>query len=240
VLLALGGALLALAAYRALDTTSAAPEATGSWRAFLFAGNAIDPVFDNATGTFATLLTPSGPVQRFTSSADETNGSPLSVPAIRGAAQKTGGTRDSRCLLYITTHGNEGRLLFGGEQQTLRPDGLAALANLACGDSEAVIVISACHAESMVSDALLTERRIVLAAARHDRTSFGCSFRHTYNFFDGCLIENWSSASTWAALFERAQSCIVAAEQREGMSPPSEPKIWIGARVADLKLPGRD
>jgi len=35
------------------------------------------------------------------------------------------------------------------------------------------------------------------------------------------------------------RSCVESLERRMGVSPPSQPQIFVGAAVTDLRIPGR-
>ncbi len=67
------------------------------------------------------------------------------------------------------------------------PKRMAAMVNNSCGDKPAVIVMSACFSGQFVP-ALARDSRIVITAARPDRTSFGCGEMDQYTFFDDCFL----------------------------------------------------
>ena len=58
--------------------------------------------------------------------------------------------------------------------------------------------------------------RIILTAARGDRTSFGCDAESDYTFWDECLIHSFSAAMPWLSLYRKIDECIrVSKERRE-------------------------
>jgi hypothetical protein len=234
--------LLAACAQPAMSPgpTSPAPVAP-HWQAYLIGGNDRDPVFDNATGTLRDLVASSGgQIRRFSSATTPPPGvGPTNAATIRRAAEAAPAQPGDHCLFYLTSHGNPGLLAFGRPPGTLNPQALAQLVDAVCGERPAPIVISACFSGSMISPALMRDNRAILMAARRDRSSFGCSFRYTYNFFDGCVIENWQAAATWRDLATRLRTCIERTEAREQVSPPSEPQVWFGRNAERLPLPGR-
>ena len=111
------------------------------------------------------------------------------------------------------------------------PVQLARGLRAACGNKPTAIVLSACFSGSFVP-ALQGPNRFVLTAARRDRSSFGCGESDRYPYFDGCVIEALPNAPDLAALAERARNCVARREKKEGLSPPSEPQLSIGADFA--------
>ncbi len=81
--------------------------------------------------------------------------------------------------------------------------------------------------------------RVVITAAAADRVSFGCGSGDQYNYFDQCLLQQFDGASTWAQLAASTRACVENLEQRMGVGRPSRPQVFVGAAVADLRLPGR-
>jgi hypothetical protein len=79
----------------------------------------------------------------------------------------------------------------------------------------------------------------VLTAAAADRVSFGCGAGDQYTYYDQCLLQQFDGAATWQQLAIATRSCVEALERRMAVSLPSQPQIFVGAAVADLKVPGR-
>jgi hypothetical protein len=79
---------------------------------------------------------------------------------------------------------------------------------------------------------LQAENRMVITAARGDRTSFGCGEANTYTFFDQCVLESLPKTNTFPGLADLARECVAAREMAEGVSPPSEPQVYIGSGIA--------
>ena len=79
---------------------------------------------------------------------------------------------------------------------------------------------------------------MVLTAARPDRTSFGCGESDRYTFFDTCMLEKLPTAARLpGARTARCRPASPSTRQDMGVSPPSEPQIWIGPALApDLPL----
>lgn len=135
------------------------------------------------------------------------------------------------CLVYLTTHGTpQGAVV---DQSILPPGILAAILDRTCGARPTVAVISACFSGVFVPD-LGAANRMVLTAARPDRTSFGCGESNRYPFFDECFLQSTSSAQDFAALANQVRTCVAAREIQEGVRPPSEPQVFIGPQIRPL------
>ncbi|MFN6981458.1 MAG: C13 family peptidase [Brevundimonas sp.] len=138
------------------------------------------------------------------------------------------------CLFYVTSHGSPEGLVFGPEA-TLEPERLIPVLRRICGDRPTVIVLSACFSGIFV-DGLKAPNRMVMTAARRDRSSFGCAADATYPYFDECVLESLKTAPDFIALSRATTACIAAREQAEGLTPASEPQTAIGANM-QLLLP---
>ena len=91
------------------------------------------------------------------------------------ALAKAMGPEDT-AFLYLTSHGNKQYFalsFYQAETGNLTPDEFAAILDRS-KIGPAVIVIGACHAGTFIP-ALQNPDRLIIAAARVDRTSFGCS-----------------------------------------------------------------
>jgi hypothetical protein len=132
------------------------------------------------------------------------------------------------CLVYLTTHGApQGAVI---DQSLLPPGILAAILDRTCGARPTIAVISACFSGVFVPD-LGGANRMVMTAARPDRTSFGCGQSNRYPFFDECFLQSAPSSRDFPALADRIRTCVTAREVKEGMRPPSEPQVFIGAQL---------
>jgi hypothetical protein len=142
------------------------------------------------------------------------------------SAKATGG-----CLIYFSSHGAPAGVLV--DQQILPPGVLAGMVDHTCGTRPTVVIISACFSGVFVP-ALAAPNRMVLTAARPDRSSFGCGEADKYPYFDQCVLESLPHASDFAVLGRTVQACVAARETKEGMKPPSEPQLYIGAGIKPL------
>lgn len=135
------------------------------------------------------------------------------------------------CLVYLTSHGApQGAVL---DQGLLPPPMLKAMIDEACPDRPTVVVVSACFSGVYVP-ALASRQRMILTAARQDRTSFGCGESDRYPYFDACFLESAAKASDFLALASATRRCVAARETETGANPPSEPQLWVGSALAPI------
>jgi hypothetical protein len=137
------------------------------------------------------------------------------------------------CLIYFTSHGSTDGILMGSD--TYAPGSLSQMLDNTCSDRPTVVIISACFSGVFVP-ALQAPNRMILTAARPDRTSFGCSQSLRYTFFDQCFLETLPATSDFPDLGRGVQACVAAREKREHVAPASEPQLWVGA-TAQTSLP---
>ena len=155
------------------------------------------------------------------------------VAAVRGIAEAT--ARATRgCLLYFTSHGSPQGMVFGPDR-TLSPTSMVTLVRGWCQDRPTVVVISACFSGIFV-DSLAAPNRMIMTAARRDRSSFGCSEDATYPYFDACVISTLPTATDFIALANGVRACVKDREEAEVLSPASEPQVSIGSTM-QLLLP---
>ena len=156
----------------------------------------------------------------------------LSEPGLIGqkladvASQAHGG-----CLIYFTSHGSPAGVVVG--PRLLSPAGLSQIVDEACGARPTVVVISACFSGVFVPP-LSRPDRMVLTAARPDRSSFGCGESDRYPYFDACMLETLPKAGDLGALGREVLACVAAKEKATGMAPPSEPQMFVGSQLKPL------
>jgi len=142
------------------------------------------------------------------------------------AKQATGG-----CLVYFTSHGSPGGVVVNG--QLLPPGLMDQLLDDTCGERPTIVIISACFSGVFVP-ILQTTNRMVLTAARPDRSSFGCSESDKYPYFDACMLKVLPDAHYFAVLGPKVQACVAERETETGARPPSEPQLWIGPALRPI------
>lgn len=137
------------------------------------------------------------------------------------------------CLLYFTSHGGPDHMVFG--DLGMSSDGMANLVRGACGARPTVVIVSACYSGQFING-LQAPNRMVLTAARRDRTSFGCGAGERYPWFDGCILSALPAAADFLALAADARACVASKEAEAGIVQPSEPQLFVGAEM-QLRLP---
>ena len=133
------------------------------------------------------------------------------------------------CLIYFSSHGSTDGVALG--DSVLTPDALKTMLNNTCSDRPTVVIVSACFSGVFVKP-LAAANRMVLTAARPDRTSFGCGATNKYPYFDQCVLSSWPGTGDFPGLAHTVQDCVAAREKKEHMAPPSEPQLFIGAAAA--------
>ena len=122
------------------------------------------------------------------------------------------------------------------EHVMLKPLTLSQLLNASCRDQPTVVIASGCFSGSFAEvDAMQGRNRVILTAARRDRPSFGCNAGLEYTVFDRCVLENLIKGVAWAVVMNKARGCVEAEERKMNVRP-SEPQLFVGADVQDLKV----
>jgi len=153
-----------------------------------------------------------------------------------GSLMDTG--RDT-LFLFLTSHGDKGRLAVempGYKFRPLTPQRLARMLD-ASGIKNRVIVVSACHSGSFIP-ALAAPTTLVIAAARADRSSFGCEDRRRWTYFgDAYFNRALRQEPSFKDAFARARRLIALWELRDKLVP-SLPQIAggeaLGPALAEL------
>jgi hypothetical protein len=135
------------------------------------------------------------------------------------------------CLVYFSSHGAPSGVVV--DDSLMSPRVLAAMLDETCGERPTVVVISACFSGVFVP-ALAGPERMVLTAARRDRSSFGCGEADRYPYFDACFLGSFDDAPDFAELGRLVQACVARREKETGISPPSQPQLSIGAALAPV------
>lgn len=134
------------------------------------------------------------------------------------------------CFLYFTSHGSTRGIVFG-PNRLLSPDEMARRIDGWCGTRPTVVIVSACFS-GVFTDRLAAPNRMIMSAARRDRSSFGCSEDATYPYFDGCILESLPTSPNFLVLADQAALCVQRREREEGLSPASEPQTVVGVDIA--------
>ena len=234
-------ALAALAVSILVAPHALAASPFARWAAVIVSGDdqaahvdAPTEAFDNARRDVARALEARGfspaNIAEFSVEPDrhpDTHPGPADLAAIGRGLSRLAAQAPDGCLFYLTSHGSPDGAVLG--ERLIAPRTLARVIGAACGGRPTVVVISACFSGVFVPP-LEGPDRLVLTAARRDRSSFGCGESDKYPFFDGCILESLPASADFVALAIRTRACVARREREEGMSPPSEPQTSVGAR----------
>ncbi|HEY2177933.1 MAG TPA: C13 family peptidase [Caulobacteraceae bacterium] len=220
---------------------AAAPGAFADWAAVVVSGDnraAHEDVptqaFDNARREIAAALAgrgfSSGNIIQFSVEPrrhPDTAPGRADLPAIAAGLRRLAARTRAGCLFYLTSHGSPDGAVLG--ERILPPRALARIIDDSCGARPTVVVISACFSGVFIP-ALAGPDRLILTAARRDRSSFGCGESDAHPFYDGCILAALPHAADFLAMGEEARACVARRERAERLAPPSLPQIAIGAR----------
>ena len=132
------------------------------------------------------------------------------------------------CVFFMTSHGSPDGIVVGNI--LMRPSEMARLLDKACGKKPTLVIVSSCFSGVFVP-MVAAPNRVVMTAARPDRSSFGCGESDTYTFFDTCLLQELPAAGTFDVLANNVRGCVEKRETELGMRPPSEPQSFVGEEI---------
>ena len=222
------------------------------FKAVVIAGDPSIMAFDNAADRMTKALTaragiPPGQIRRLSARPEivQASGATLAtVPAALAAIEALNPAPGEGCLVFATAHGAPVHgLAFPASPSTpfLEPIWLDRALSRGCGKAPTVVIMSGCFSGTYTTGAMARDNRIIITAARSDRTSFGCGADNHYTFFDECLLDTLDrtpQGALWTAAFTGTQSCVTAKEHAM-RATPSEPRLWLGRAVAKLQVPWR-
>ncbi len=213
---------------------------TAGYKVVLVAGDDSLKVFDNAVGVMGHQLRARrgfAPDDTRVLSARLGGEQKATLQHVMDAVADMKPATGQGCLVFATSHGvQDGGLWLSASQTPLSPLALDLALNTGCGDAPTVVVISACFSGSFVQPPMARPNRIILTAARPDRTSFGCKAGRRFTVYDQCLLRSLGAATDWRHVYDQTRFCVGEEELREQVVP-SEPQGWFGDRVANLPVP---
>ena len=207
------------------------------WAAVLVAGDyrahngAPSKVFDNGRRDLGKAFAKIGfaPANMLEYSVDYDEGTQhASVPEIAAGLHATAAKAQGGCLMYFTSHGTPQGMVIG--DAILTPNQMRDMVGSACGERPTVVVMSACYSGLFVAS-LQGPNRIVMTAARPDRTSFGCGEMDHYTFFDDCFLRAMPMAGDFPGLGSLVQQCVAEREVQMKATQPSEPQVNVGPNM---------
>jgi Peptidase C13 family len=96
-----------------------------------------------------------------------------------------------------------------------------------------VIIISACYSGSLIGD-LRAPERIIITAARADRSSFGCAPDSRHTFFGEAEVHAFGQQDrSLHQVFAVIRDDVARMESGQRYQP-SEPQIWVGDNMTGL------
>ena len=220
------------------------------FQSVVVAGDASINAFDNAAERFAGDLVlrgglPATDLHRYSARrpARHPAGTGLaSVAVVLDAIAQLRPAPGQGCLVFATAHGAPRTGLYfpaDAADPMLDPDRLDRALALGCGNAPTVVILSGCFAGTYLRSPMTRDNRIILTAARADRTSFGCGAGNEFTEFDDCLLTALEAARAgWQEAFADARVCV-AGRERSQSQVPSEPQAWFGPAVGALRLPWR-
>jgi hypothetical protein len=221
-------------------------DATG-WEAILAAGHNDKDNYDYAVDDLAMRLQRVGvtQIQMLTSRPNEAGaaGKLISTRAqLESAFVRMGTPPTDACLFFITSHANRNGIELAMESRgrPLTSKQLNDFLDGACRGRPQVIILSGCETGAMlVSSMTWSPNRIIMAAASRGRAAYGAKTSERHLNFERCLMKAYDDGvSTWVQMYQNALPCI---QEREDWLrvPASRPDIFVGNRVAHLRIPGR-
>jgi hypothetical protein len=236
-----------IAVFAAVLALAASPSQAGpfdSWAAIVVAGDfrahsgAPSEVFDNARRDLVKALKQIGfaenNIQQYSTrpeSDPDTHPMRSDAQAIHDNFKMLAQKAPAGCFVYMTSHGAPLGIMMGDALVPLRAVG--DIVDDACSNRPTVVIISACFS-GMFIPVLHNDNRMILTAARPDRTSFGCGEALQYTFFDQCILESMPVSPNFPALAVKAKECVAAREAAEMATPPSEPQLYMGSAIKPL------
>lgn len=212
------------------------------WKAVLVAGDDSIPAFENAIRTLSDRFKERGIADiRVLSSLRRFARGPQTATTknLFDALDSLKIGPSDGCLLYLTSHGTEQGLYMKRDRANngkLYPEDLEKALDTYCGSVPTIAVVSGCHSGVFLRDGVKKSNRIILTAARRDRSSFGCDFRLEYTYFDGCLLDEIERSETWHQLFDQTVECVEDLETG-WVDQASLPQAFFGKGVEALTLP---
>lgn len=240
-------AVAILASPVAAQTAKPPKSAFNDWAAIVVAGDwrahngEPTEAFDNARRDIAATLVGLGfkpeNVTQFSTRPDlyeDTTPERVTIPAMTEGLKASAERTKGGCLVYYTSHGNPDGVVMDirGRMRMISPTQMATLLDEACPGKPAVVFISACFSGVFVPH-LEGPERMVMTAARKDRSSFGCGTDTKYPFFDDCFLQSVEKVRNFPAMAPVIQACVESKETELGLRPASQPQSAIGA---DLRL----
>jgi len=164
------------------------------------------------------------------------------VSNLRTALKEIGGAidiDDDVVMVYLESHGSRDHRLavdfWPLQLDPLTPQLLRSMLDDS-GIKWRIIVVSACYSGGYI-EPLKDEHTLIMTASAFDRTSFGCGSESDATYFGDALFQHaLRFDDSFVSAFGKARERIAERERAQGVSPPSDPQIYVGDAMA-AKLP---
>ncbi len=213
------------------------------WKVVLMTGDNSIHVFDNARKKIKKLLKRRGVKDRYfrelsmTDSEQIKGVQPSSYDNFNRALASLNISERDGCFVHIGSHGLKNGV-YMINQPILTPAQLDESLTTHCKGRPTVVMVSACYSGVFISDEVMKKpNRIIFSAARHDRTSFGCSNDYTYTYWDRCLVDNLNRVRSWNALYKKMNSCVTKRETEVKVEKKSLPQFFVGENARSYRMP---
>ena len=148
-------------------------------------------------------------------------------------------TDDDVVMVYLESHGTrDHRLIADYWPLQLNPVTPRLLRSMLdeSGIKWRIIVVSACYSGGFI-DPLKDSHTLIMTASAANRTSFGCGSESEATYFGDALFQHaLRFDDSFVTAFGKARERIADRERADGVSPPSDPQIYVGEAMA-AKLP---
>jgi hypothetical protein len=208
--------------------------------AVLTAGDASIEAFDDAIGYLQDILPdPKTETHIVTARTHRKAAMEMATtPSLLARLQSLKPAAGAECLVYMTSHGRPDGFYMAGSAEPVTPADLDRALTAGCGQAPTIVVVSACYSGIFAAPPMTRPNRIILTAARPDRTSFGCGAGFAFTYFDECLLGALPNAPDWQSVYARTRGCV-GARERQIDAHPSEPQAYFGDAAAGLPTPWR-
>ncbi len=162
---------------------------------------------------------------------------PNNIAAAIGRVGQLIDPNEDLVVVFLTTHGGpdgtaairEHNRMFAG----LRPAHLAMMLNQA-NIRNRVVIVSSCFSGAFIAP-LASDSTIVLTAAQHDRSSFGCQPENEWTFFGDALFNHGlRNGEGLLEAFDSAKRLVERWERERNLSPASNPQKYVGPRAEEM------
>lgn len=140
-------------------------------------------------------------------------------------------------VIFMTSHGAaDGSIAMREHNRmnaAMRPTHLRDML-MSAGIRNRVVIVSSCYSGAFIAP-LADDNTIVLTAAAHDRTSFGCLPQREWTFFGDALFnQGVRNGGSLLSAFDSAKTLIERWEREQNLTPPSNPQKYVGVRAGEL------